>query len=331
MLVCEEGWLDCDGDELNGCETSEASLADDVQNCGACGNACAEGFLCVDGSCLPDREWAQWPIPPSVPEEDDYDFEEDSVVVVDKTTGLMWQRHVENVGLAWEDAVDRCESLDLGGFDDWRLPTMIELASIIALGKNPAVQAEVFPGTPGADFWSSTDSAQYEGKELFRWTANLGFQRGSVNTSAINNPLQNKYRVRCVRAGHTVARAERYTVGSDTVKDEITGLLWQRSYAPDAMSVADGMAYCASLQLAGHDDWRLPEKKELLSLVDFRSWDPAIDEYAFPYTQNDVYWTASYHTDSGPGNLSFYWQIDFSKGSSVALREDVEALIRCVR
>ncbi len=52
--VCEEGWIDCDGDLWNGCETD---LKTTTNHCGSCDNDChkviqnATGVACVDGQC----------------------------------------------------------------------------------------------------------------------------------------------------------------------------------------------------------------------------------------------------------------------------------------
>lgn len=120
-----------------------------------------------------------------------------------------------------------------------------------------------------------------------------------------------------------------YTVqGGGTVKDDVTGLMWQRT-APTAMfNWADAARYCADLSLAGHDDWRLPTEIELLSIVDDTvASGPAIDVATFPDTAAGYYWSSLPMADS-PGNA---WQVDFITGS--AYDSDVLALLnlRCVR
>ncbi len=82
--------------------------------------------------------------------------------------------------------------------------------------------------------------------------------------------------------------------GNGTVKDNVTGLVWQKAVAAtQAYDWADALTYCQGLTLAGLT-WRLPTRIELLSLVDFTRTSPAIDTTAFPGTPGGKYtWTAS--------------------------------------
>jgi hypothetical protein len=55
--------------------------------------------------------------------------------------------------------------------------------------------------------------------------------------------------------------------GDGTVTDKVTGLMWQKQDPGTAMTWSTAVAYCGSLNLAGHSDWRLPSTTELLSIV----------------------------------------------------------------
>jgi uncharacterized protein DUF1566 len=83
---------------------------------------------------------------------------------IDHATGLMWQ-YAEDLTLRdWRDALSYCEGLELGGFDDWRLPSAKELQTLINYGKShPAIDlayfgAESYPleGRDNWTFWSAT-------------------------------------------------------------------------------------------------------------------------------------------------------------------------------
>jgi hypothetical protein len=76
--------------------------------------------------------------------------------VTDLTTGLMWQQ-IEAGAMTWTQAQSYCENLRLAQFNDWRLPTCIELRSIVDYSRSyPAINTGVFPGTVSAGYWSST-------------------------------------------------------------------------------------------------------------------------------------------------------------------------------
>jgi hypothetical protein len=56
--------------------------------------------------------------------------------------------------------------------------------------------------------------------------------------------------------------------GNGTVTDTGSGLMWQKATAPGTYTWQAALSYCENLSLAGHSDWRLPNRNELESLVD---------------------------------------------------------------
>ena len=77
-----------------------------------------------------------------------------------------------------------------------------------------------------------------------------------------------------------------------TVTDTTTGLMWQQGTPADRMTWDEAVAYCKDLKLNGHNDWRLPTIHELISLVDFGKYNPAIDTDFFPNTSFH-YWSST--------------------------------------
>lgn len=167
----------------------------DAANCGACGNACAlpiEGGSCVSGLCT--SEWAGWLMPnpasAGLPNPASYDTSTPGVVV-DKVTGLMWQRDIPASSYNWADAKTYCAGLSLAGHQDWRLPTSIELVSLVDFTRrDPAIDTTAFPSTPSSYFWSSSPVA---GAANNAWGVHFGSGYG------YNNVVYNTARVRCVR------------------------------------------------------------------------------------------------------------------------------------
>lgn len=76
--------------------------------------------------------------------------------VTDTDTGLMWQQ-LEGGHMTWEDALDYCETLELAGFSDWRLPNVNELQSIVDYQQeDPSTNSTVLPEVESQPYWSST-------------------------------------------------------------------------------------------------------------------------------------------------------------------------------
>jgi Protein of unknown function (DUF1566) len=135
--------------------------------------------------------------------------------VTDASTGLMWQQ-VGSSG-TWEQSLAYCEGLNLGGYTDWRLPTIKELESLVDYSRygDPAINTTYFPGAGSSGYWSSTTSANYT---YFAW--GVGFYYGS---DAIYNKGRSLY-VRAVRGGQlgslglwaeTTGRASIWTMDAD--------------------------------------------------------------------------------------------------------------------
>ena len=88
--------------------------------------------------------------------------------VTDTRTGLMWEKINNKNTYTWKQAKEYCDTLTLGGYGDWRLPTRNELHTIVNYERlNPAISAGLFPrirpgsfpGTAPNNYWTSTTSA----------------------------------------------------------------------------------------------------------------------------------------------------------------------------
>lgn len=110
--------------------------------------------------------------------------------VTDNNTGLMWQKS-EPGELVWENALTYCEGLSLSIYDDWRLPNIKEIESIIDDNMdNPAIDTNFFPDAYTSNYWSSTTDANGS------WNAwRVHFLDGFVDCISKTN----NFYVRCVR------------------------------------------------------------------------------------------------------------------------------------
>ena len=115
--------------------------------------------------------------------------------------------------------------------------------------------------------------------------------------------------------------------GDGTVTDDNTGLMWQQTEA-GSKNWEDAIIYCEGLSLAGYTDWRLPNIKELRSIIDDRIIDGAIETDYFPDAHMSEYWsstTSLRYTENA-------WYVNFSQGSVNLLMDKSNYLyVRCVR
>ena len=118
--------------------------------------------------------------------------------------------------------------------------------------------------------------------------------------------------------------------GDGTVSDLNTGLMWQQGDAQNDWGYgwSDALIYCDTLALAGHTDWRLPSRRELLSLVDYAKFNPAIDTQYFPGCLYDNKYWSSTVTANSPNNA---WEVYFSYGATYADSKVYAQYVRCVR
>jgi hypothetical protein len=108
--------------------------------------------------------------------------------------------------------------------------------------------------------------------------------------------------------------------GDRTVTDNCTGLMWQKETAdtngdgqinsPDRVDSCEALTYCENLSFAGHDDWRLPNVRELQSILDYGRFGPAMDTSVFGVAVRAWYWSSSADVGS-PGG---FWSVDSDAG-----------------
>jgi Protein of unknown function (DUF1566) len=121
------------------------------------------------------------------------------------------------------------------------------------------------------------------------------------------------------------------------VIDNVTGLWWQQPLGgtnnqgvnEGGMPQSEAITYCAHLNLGGHCDWRLPTRIELISIVDFTTWNPAINGSVFPGTPSQPFWTASPYLVNGA--VGYAWGVTFLDGSTSSFAAGQTNYVRCVR
>jgi len=119
---------------------------------------------------------------------------------------------------------------------------------------------------------------------------------------------------------------------SGVIADNKTGLAWQDDYRDNggeikrATTLEDALIYCHELTLGGQSDWRLPNIRELKSIVDDSKYNPSISSIFQNVTSNDYRSSTTVVLDSY--NV---WDVDFYYGYNFSGVKTDMARVRCVR
>ncbi|MBD3405342.1 MAG: DUF1566 domain-containing protein [Candidatus Lokiarchaeota archaeon] len=245
--------------------------------------------------------------------------------VTDLNTKLMWQKSVEEK-VVFDDALSNAETFDLAGYTDWRLPTIKELYSLIDFnGKTgmsvedstPYINTDYFEFEYGdesigeryidAQWCSSTEyvSTTMDGDHT---VFGVNFADGRIKgySTEMLGGEEKKFFIRYVR-GNTQYGINEFTDNADgTISDQTTGLMWSKNDSVTGMNWEDALAYAQQMNAEnylGYDDWRLPDAKELQSIVDY-SRSPDITNSA---SINSVFNCTRITDEGGNDNYGFYW------------------------
>ena len=120
-----------------------------------------------------------------------------------------------------------------------------------------------------------------------------------------------------------------FSLASDVFTDSKTGLMWQDNSAAkyEQKDWRGAMVFCRQLYLAGHDDWRLPNVKELIQILSIKPRDGGMKK-GFEYVgDSGYYWSSSEHESSE----EFAWMMNFKRGYEYSNYKTYKRYVRCVR
>ncbi|AKT40541.1 DUF1566 domain-containing protein [Chondromyces crocatus] len=294
-----------------------------------------------EGQTLCDATWAHW-TPDFEP-----NYETTSNSALETTTRLRWTRRPSGV-MTFEKAKAVCEEATIDGEDDYRLPTRIELLSLIDYNRERPIDRGIFLIGEGDRIPIWTASAPKNKPLAVGGATPLNDYRLTVDVAsgqvvAVDPALAaSVYQSLCVRvegvkiAEKTNGCADRYVSeeGGAVLLDRETGLRWEEGGEDDeAPTWQDAETRCNGLSLAG-GGWFLPTVIELSTLVDEASAEgrPAIDTRFKGRGFN--YWSSTQDA-SRPGQkwaVSFYNGVvsSVSETGSDAPPEEIPR-VRCVR
>ena len=118
-------------------------------------------------------------------------------------------------------------------------------------------------------------------------------------------------------------------LGNGIIKDNVTGLMWQKATAPGTYTWAQAVDYCNNLSLGGYTDWYLPTILELSTLVysSILLHSPTINTTYFPDTGQSYYWSSTTLADS----TGHAWGVYFYYGSVINDSKTDYNYVRAVR
>lgn len=259
--------------------------------------------------------------------------------ITDMVTGLMWSQSPDMNGdgdidandkLSYEEAIKGAETFNLGGYDDWRLPSIKEQYSLMIFsgvdpsgyegtstsGLIPFIDTDFFDFAYGdTDAGERIIDAQYATTTKYvDYTMNgdetmfgVNFADGRIKGYGLQMPfgppVDKTFFVMYVR-GNTNYGINNFTDnGDETITDEATGLMWMQNDNNEALNWEGALSYAENADLAGYSDWRLPNIKELQSIVDYTR-SPATSNSA---AINPIFNCTEITNEDGELDYAYYW------------------------
>ncbi|MCB1069426.1 MAG: DUF1566 domain-containing protein [Kiritimatiellae bacterium] len=249
--------------------------------------------------------------------------------ISDLQTGLDWVQ-ARGEKMTWDEAMAGATTCRVGGYDDWRLPTIKELYSLINFtGHSGRRESECLPyldtryfefafGDPAqgeriidCQDWSATE---YVGTTMDGNPTVFGvnFADGRIKgypkiMKRREGRVTNRLYVRYVRGNPAYGKNRFRKLGADIIEDEATGLMWSRKDSGTGMQWEQALAWVAQKNregYLGYRDWRLPNAKELQSIVDYTRNDPAVNPLFQTTRLEDgeypFFWTSTTHLEGPP-------------------------------
>ncbi len=303
-----------------------------------------------------------------------YKVNKDGLTVYDNVTTLTWQRGPNLAGvtpvsadrMTWAQAQGYPNTLNemkYGGYSDWRIPTIKELYSLVQFnGQDPSnssgsvsglvsfINTDYFPLSYegmraedrdlGAYYVSATTFALNPSESGAQMQFCVDMFNGEIKGYALldQDKRDKTFFVICVRGNKSYGVNKFQNNGDGTITDNATGLMWMKNDNGAALIWKEALSWVREINdegYQGYNDWRLPNVKELQSIVNYnnapvRNGKPAIDTKYFSCTQiiNEkgvsdypYYWTSTTHAsdnanaENSANYISFGSALGYSESS----------------
>jgi len=299
-----------------------------------------------------------------------YTLSSDGLTVYDNVTGLTWQQTPDTNGdgainiadkMTYEEAIAYPATLNaskFAGFDDWRLPSIKELYSLILfIGTDPNPMASDSAGQIpflDTDYFAFAygDTAageriidsQYASSTKYVSTTmggsptlfGVNFADGRIKGYGLTMPggREKTFVVQCVRGNTDYGKNDFADNGDGTITDKATGLMWAQADSGEGLDWREALAWVQQMNAEnylGYNDWRMPDVKELQSIIDYtRSPDTTQSAAIDPLfectgitneageTDFPCYWTSTTHIgEGGRGETADYMAFGRAMGYMV--------------
>jgi hypothetical protein len=259
--------------------------------------------------------------------------------VTDNVTGLIWQQSPDKNSdgiidyddkLSYSEAVAGAATCSTGGYSDWRLPTIKELYSLIIFsgldpssytgtsttGLTPFIDTTYFKFGYGdvaagdriidGNYVSSTLSISKTCGLQVNAVFGVNFADGRIKGYPITFPGSGDTAFMYCRyvRGNTAYGTNQFVNNENgTISDNATGLMWIQNDNAQAISWKNALSYAENLTYAGYSDWRLPDTKELQSIVDYTR-SPATTSSA---AINPIFNCTQITNEGGVADYPWYW------------------------
>lgn len=295
-----------------------------------------------------------------------YTVSDDKLTVKDNVTNLFWQRIPDVNGdgkitpadkLTFSQAKNipgKLNAARFGGYDDWRLPSIKELYSLFnangldpgnpnnPMGGNlkPFIDTAYFPFVYGdSSAGERIIDSQYGSQTLYsvkdpvlgEKLFGVNFADGRIKGYDLSHPSGREmtFYFICVRGNPNYGKNDFVESEPGIINDRATGHSWTRKDSEKPFNWRDALEYAQKMNSQnhlGHNDWRLPDVKELQSLVDYSkapdsTHSPAINplfecttlKNAVGQDDYPYYWSSTTHANPQGGPAAMY--IAFGRAS----------------
>ena len=248
--------------------------------------------------------------------------------VSDNVTGLMWEKGYKK--LTHTAAQDYLKEKNKEKYNDWRIPSIKELYSLMQFdgtdvsSKNMEVQppSSAIPFLDESyfdfDYFANGDraidvqyysSSKYSGLTMGRSESLFGLNvaDGRIKSYPFSTQgIEKYYSVKLVRGNINYGKNEFVDNKNNTITDKSTGLMWDKQDSQKAMEWSEALKWAQEMNAnkhRGYDDWRVPNAKELHSIVDYSRSPQATNSAAIDPT----FEISEISVEGGLKDYPFFW------------------------